>query len=255
MRRPFLWQCCVSMFLKKNRRKRERAGSSLTTTLSKIDAVREGRSSSVRCSTWANSTALSWRLGAKPLRSSRKTPILKPSWRFTPKARRPRPIDPGSMVGGFRLSDLSLHRPRQWGACWMALHFWDQLALDNFFGPRLPPSRKGTNWLAILKTLVCYRLMDPGSEWRLHRDWFENSAMADLLGEDFSLGGKDNLYRCHRSSTRAPRGPFQPSEAAVGKPLRRPVRPSALRPDQHLFRVRCRARKARREAPIRLQPG
>jgi len=32
-----------------------------------------------------------------------------------------------------------------------------------------------------------YRLLAPGSEWRLHREWFERSAMADLLGEDLGL--------------------------------------------------------------------
>ena len=50
--------------------------------------------------------------------------------------------------------------------------------------------------MAVLKTLVSYRLIDPGSEWRLHRQWYEQSAMADLLGEDFALAAKDNLYRC-----------------------------------------------------------
>jgi transposase len=43
---------------------------------------------------------------------------------------------------------------------------------------------------------VCYRLIDPGSEWRLHRQWFEQSAMADLLGADYSLVEKNTLYRC-----------------------------------------------------------
>jgi hypothetical protein len=38
-----------------------------------------------------------------------------------------------------------------------------------------------------LQTLVCYGLIDPGSEWRLHRQWFEQSAMGDLLDEDYSL--------------------------------------------------------------------
>src|SRR5208283_3139903 len=47
---------------------------------------------------------------------------------------------------------------------------------------RLPDSREGTCWRHILQTLVCYRLIDPGSEWRLHRLWFEQSAMGDLLG-------------------------------------------------------------------------
>jgi transposase len=43
---------------------------------------------------------------------------------------------------------------------------------------------------------VCYRLIDPGSEWRLHRLWFEQSAMADLLGADYALVEKNGLYRC-----------------------------------------------------------
>jgi transposase len=41
---------------------------------------------------------------------------------------------------------------------------------------------------------VCYRLIDPGSEWRLHRQWFEQSAMGDLLHAD--CVGIDTLYRC-----------------------------------------------------------
>lgn len=113
-----------------------------------------------------------------------------------PEAGAPVGIDPTTAVE-IRLGEFSLHRPRQWGACWIALHFWGMLGLDGFFGSRLGRSRKGTDWLAVLKTLVCYRLIDPGSEWRLHREWFANSAMADLLGEDFSLAQKDKLYRCH----------------------------------------------------------
>jgi hypothetical protein len=95
-----------------------------------------------------------------------------------------------------RLDAMELHRPRQWGACWLACHLYEQLELDRFFAPLLPSSREGTNWQHILQTLVCYRLIDPGSEWRLHRQWFEQSAMADLLGEDYGLVAKNALYRC-----------------------------------------------------------
>lgn len=95
-----------------------------------------------------------------------------------------------------RLDAMELHRPRQWGACWLACHLYEQLELDRFFAPLLPDSREGTNWQHILQTLVCYRLIDPGSEWRLHRQWFEASAMADLLGEDYALVAKNALYRC-----------------------------------------------------------
>jgi hypothetical protein len=95
-----------------------------------------------------------------------------------------------------RLSGLRPHRARQWGACWLACHLWDELQLDEFWSTRLVASREGTRWLNVLKTLVGYRLIDPGSEWRLHRQWYLQSAMGDLLGEDFALANKDNLYRC-----------------------------------------------------------
>jgi transposase len=105
------------------------------------------------------------------------------------------PVDDVDAIG-VRLSELSLRRPRQWGACWMALDLWQQLELDSFWRSRLRPSREGTPWLKVLKTLVAYRLIDPGSEWRLHREWFDASAMADLLDSDFALAEKNTLYRC-----------------------------------------------------------
>jgi transposase len=96
-----------------------------------------------------------------------------------------------------RMEGLELCRPRQWGACWLACVLWDRLGLSEFWRQRLPPSRKGTQWRQVLQALVSYRLIDPGSEWRLHRYWYEKSAMGDLLAADFSLAQKDTLYRCH----------------------------------------------------------
>jgi hypothetical protein len=94
------------------------------------------------------------------------------------------------------LKQFRIERPRQWGACWVALTVWNLLKLSEFWSHRLPPSREGTRWLNVLIALVIYRLLDPGSEWRLHRQWYEQSALGDLLGEDFGLVAKDNLYRC-----------------------------------------------------------
>jgi transposase len=96
-----------------------------------------------------------------------------------------------------RLNELSLHRPRQWGACWLASQLWEQLELDRFWAKRLPPSRKGTRWDWVLQILVFYRLIEPGSEWRLYRHWFEHSALADLLGVDLELADIHKLYECH----------------------------------------------------------
>ena len=95
-----------------------------------------------------------------------------------------------------RLEAMELCRPRQFGACWLACHLYEQLALDQFWKDRLLDSREGSCWRHVLQTLVCYRLIDPGSEWRLHRLWFDQSAMGDLLGEDYALVEKNTLYRC-----------------------------------------------------------
>jgi hypothetical protein len=45
-----------------------------------------------------------------------------------------------------KLSQLQLRRPRQWGACWLALMLWRELQLDQFWSKRLGVSRKGTRW-------------------------------------------------------------------------------------------------------------
>src|SRR5579864_898984 len=104
---------------------------------------------------------------------------------------------PDSSIVRLRLSQVRLRRPRQWGACWLALMLWRELGLDRFWAGRLGPSRKGTRWDQVLFVLVAYRLIAPGSEWRLHREWFEGSALADLLGEDAGLSQIHKLYRCH----------------------------------------------------------
>jgi hypothetical protein len=96
-----------------------------------------------------------------------------------------------------RLKEIKFLRPRQWGACWLALKLWQELQLDRFFGGRLPASGKGTRWDQILFVLVAYRLIAPGSEWFLHREWFGKSALADLLGGDFGLAEAHKLYACH----------------------------------------------------------
>src|SRR6267154_778345 len=96
-----------------------------------------------------------------------------------------------------RLSEMQLRRPRHWGACWLAGQLWQELQLDRFWAEHLPPSRKRTRWDQILQVLATYRLIAPGSEWRLHRQWFGNSAMADLLGADFGLAEEHKLYACH----------------------------------------------------------
>ena len=106
------------------------------------------------------------------------------------------PAITGDEIVQIRLKDLEVKRPRQWGACWLACELYQKLELDQFWAEKLPASRKGTRWDLILQTSVIYRLLDPGSEWKLHRQWFESTAMADLLEEDFALVESHKLYEC-----------------------------------------------------------
>src|SRR5258705_1979450 len=104
---------------------------------------------------------------------------------------------PDASIVRLKLSQLRLSRTRQWGACWLALKLWEELRLDRFWAERLPASRKGTLWDQVLFVLVAYRLIAPGAEWRLHREWYGRSALADLLGADAALADSHKLYRCH----------------------------------------------------------
>ena len=92
------------------------------------------------------------------------------------------------------LGDYQLKRPRQYGACWLACELWRELPLDSFWSQRLEASREGTDWAKLLLVSVAYRLIEPGSEWRCHRLWYDRSARGDLLGQGFVWGGKDQLY-------------------------------------------------------------
>jgi len=94
-----------------------------------------------------------------------------------------------------RLSELSLEHLRQWGACWLGDQLWQQLQLDEFFGARLAPSREGTDWEKVVRILTLYRLLNPGSEWRLHRHRLATTALADLLDVDARAAQDDTLYR------------------------------------------------------------
>lgn len=95
-----------------------------------------------------------------------------------------------------KLNEMELRRPRAFGNCWLGCELWRQLGLDGFWRRRLPPGREAVAWADVLKLLVVNRLIDPGSEFRLHRQWFDRSAMDELLGRDFAVAEKDRLYRC-----------------------------------------------------------
>jgi hypothetical protein len=95
-----------------------------------------------------------------------------------------------------RLSQMELRRPRAFGDCWLGCALWCELQLDRFWEEKLSAGREAVSWAKVLELLVVNRLIDPGSEFRVHRQWFDRSAMGELLGVDFAVAAKDRLYRC-----------------------------------------------------------
>jgi hypothetical protein len=97
-----------------------------------------------------------------------------------------------------KLSEMQLRRPRLFGNCWLGCELWRQLQLQEFWQEKLSAAtkRETVPWEKVLRLLVVNRLIEPGSEFRVHRHWFDQSAMAELLETDFAVAEKDRLYRC-----------------------------------------------------------
>jgi len=108
---------------------------------------------------------------------------------------RPVPVDALDTIQ-VKLSEMQLRRARPYGNCWLGCELWRQLKLDEFWEEKLPRGREDVGWPLVLELLVVNRLIDPGSEFRVHRQWFDQSAMDVLLGVDFAVAEKDRLYRC-----------------------------------------------------------
>jgi len=108
---------------------------------------------------------------------------------------RPAPADVLDTIQ-VKLSEMQLRRARPYGNCWLGCELWRQLELDRFWAQKLPRGREDVSWAQVLQLLVVNRLIDPGSEFRVHRQWFDQSAMDVLMGVDFAVAEKDRLYRC-----------------------------------------------------------
>src|SRR5438445_4470534 len=119
--------------------------------------------------------------------------------RFTPLSLfpedRPVPADAVDSVQ-VKLSEMKLERARPYGNCWLGCELWRQLELDRFWERKLPRGREDVSWPQVVQVLVVNRLIETGSEFRVHRQWFDQSAMDVLLGVDFAVAEKDRLYRC-----------------------------------------------------------
>ena len=108
---------------------------------------------------------------------------------------RPLPADALNAIA-VDLGRMKLRRGRRFGDCWLGLMLWRELGLEEFWGQRLGGERGVVAWSKVLAVLAINRLCAPASEWAVHRRWFLDSALDELLGVDFAVADKDRLYRC-----------------------------------------------------------
>ena len=95
-----------------------------------------------------------------------------------------------------RISEMRLHRPRQWGLL-VGGPVVARAATRPVLGgapAREPEANALGPGLVSAGRLPTDRTRQ---RWRLHREWFGKSAMADLLGSDFGLAEAHKLYACH----------------------------------------------------------
>jgi transposase len=108
-----------------------------------------------------------------------------------------RPVPPDALNAiAVVLSEMKLRRPRSFGDCWLGSVLWKELELDRFWQQKLSADRGSVPWEKVIQLLAVNRLCEPGTEFALHRRWFLESAMDELLGWDFAVAEKDRLYRC-----------------------------------------------------------
>lgn len=96
----------------------------------------------------------------------------------------------GGDLVSVHIDRVTCEEPRPAGHIHVGLHFWKRLGLDDIL--------KSLGFSSRLVSLTCAmtlnRLIHPAAEYAMP-DWIRSTAMADILGVDFSSLAEDPLYR------------------------------------------------------------
>ncbi len=81
------------------------------------------------------------------------------------------------------------------GGPWLGLELFHWLGLDQFFLEHVVGGREEIPWAIMAEVLVLCRLCHPSSELHIAEHFFEQTALADLLGISSDKINEDRLYR------------------------------------------------------------
>jgi len=90
---------------------------------------------------------------------------------------------------------IRVERRREFGGPWLGLELLHRLELDRFLEETLPEGREEIPWPLMATVLVLGRLCDVSSELHLAEQFYESSALADLLSVPAEKVNEDRLYR------------------------------------------------------------
>lgn len=93
-------------------------------------------------------------------------------------------------IKGVRVENI-----KDFGGPWIGLEMMSRLGLDRFLSKHLPKGREEIPWATMAKVLVLCRLCSPSSELYIAEHFFEQTALADLLGVSGNKVNEDRLYR------------------------------------------------------------
>ena len=77
----------------------------------------------------------------------------------------------------------------------MALALWRACRLDQFASEHIPAGKEEVAWEKMAAVLVAARLCELSSELHIAEDWYQRTALSDLLQLNEALVNKDRLYR------------------------------------------------------------
>ena len=93
------------------------------------------------------------------------------------------------------VTGVRVERVRDFGGPWLGLQLLKRLQLDAWLERVLPCGREEIAWPTMSLVLVLSRFCDPSSELHVAEHFYEQSALAELLGVPAEKVNDDRLYR------------------------------------------------------------